>query len=423
MKYIYKIRLSIAVIIFILAILGITGLFYPVKIFDIQFGALLQRVFVDFSIIAVILLICIIVLTVIFGRIYCSMLCPFGIMQEIAAHIIKKENEYTKNNPLKYYTAAIVFGILTGTSALALKYFEPYTYFGSLFSFSILGIIAAIIVLILVFLKNRIFCTNVCPVGALLGLLSKLSLNKLYIQQDICVSCGMCQKNCPSGCINSAEKTIDNETCIKCMKCIALCPKNAINYGKKPEQNTKFSLKRRQIIISASVLALFGAMIKTGIIIKDEIIRKYKDIILPPGAVSEEEFINKCFNCNLCVSNCPNKIIVKSDKNFSAVHIDYNKGYCEKNCNKCTQICPTGAIRRINLEEKQKTRIALAAINNENCTKCGVCISVCPYNAITKDINNQITIDGSKCTGCGKCKSQCYFNAINIYAVKKQSII
>ncbi len=423
MKYIYKIRLILAVIIFIFTILGITGLFYPIKFFDIQFAPLIQRVFVDFSIIAAVLLISIIILTLLYGRFYCSILCPYGIIQELAAIVLKKENEYIKSYPVKYFIAAVVFGILTGASAFAIRYLEPYTYFGSAFSLSILGIFALIAVIALVFFKNRFFCTNICPAGAVLGLLSKISLNKIYIK-DNCISCGQCERNCPSGSINAAEGTVDNETCVKCLKCIGLCPKSAIKYEIKPKEEVKFNLKRRQIIISGAVIALFGTMVKAGIIIKDKAVQKFKDIILPPGAASEEEFINKCYNCNLCVSNCPNKIIVKADKDFPVVHIDYNKKrYCDKNCNKCSQVCPTGAIKRISLKEKQRTRIAMAMINQEKCTKCGLCFSACPYGAVNKETDKQFVIDGSKCTGCGKCKSECYYDAINIYSVKKQSII
>lgn len=424
MKNAYKIRYLIAIVILILAILGILGIFYPVKVLDLQFAPLLQRVFTDFSIIAAILLGVVILLTLFCGRLYCSTLCPFGILQEIAAFIFrKKKNKCTPNFPVKYFIAAIVFGILLGGSAVALRFIEPYTYFGSAFSFSALGLSAIIIILAIVGFKNRFFCTNICPVGTLLGLISKISLNKLYIQKDVCVSCGMCENNCQASCINSKEKNIDNEMCVKCLKCLSVCPKNAIKYGLKPKQEVKFNLKRRQIIIGTAAFALFGTMIKAGLVVKDKIVEKFKDIILPPGAVSEEHLANKCYNCNLCVENCPNKIIVKADKNFPTIHLDYSKGFCKSDCTKCGDVCPTGAIKRLKLEEKQRTRIAMATINPDKCTKCGLCKDICPYGAVIFEKGKPSYVDGSKCIGCGACKSVCHFDAINIFAVKQQNNI
>ena len=238
----------------------------------------------------------------------------------------------------------------------------------------------------------------------------------------MCVSCGMCEKNCPSGCINSKEKNVDNETCIKCFKCLDVCPKGGINYIQK-QNKIKFSFKRRKIILSVFVIGLFASMVKAGMIATEKIVHKFKEIILPPGAKSQEEFLNKCFNCNLCVTNCPNKIISKSNKNFSAVHIDYKNGFCDSNCNKCSQICPSGAIKKLSLKEKQKIRIAMASINYEKCSNCGTCVEACPYGAIIKNKDDKPYIDSTKCIGCNKCKFSCKYNAINIYAIKRQSVI
>lgn len=186
MKHIYKIRFSIAIIFLLLAIAGICGVFYPVKIFDIQILPVLQRVFIDFSVIALILLLGIVILTIIFGRLYCSLMCPLGIIQEIAGIIFfrgKRKNKYTKNYPVKYFIAAITLGILAGGSAIALRYIEPYTYFGSAFTLSVTGLSAIVVILILTFFKNRFFCVNICPAGTILGLISKFSLNKIYIKK------------------------------------------------------------------------------------------------------------------------------------------------------------------------------------------------------------------------------------------------
>lgn len=421
MKNPYKIRFSIAIAVFVLAIAAFVGL-YPIKLLDLQFAPILQRVFVDFSFAALAILLAILVITALFGRFYCSTICPFGIFQEIVAALFKRKTKYTPNYPVKYFIAAITFGILAGGSAVALRFIEPYTLFGSAISLSALGIIAILAVLAIVFFKNRFFCTNICPVGVLLGLISKFSLNKICINQSACVSCGMCEKNCPSGCINSKEKTVDNETCVKCLKCLQVCPKGGISLGKAPESEVKFSPKRRQIIIGAAALAVFGAMVKTGLVLKDKIVEKLKDIILPPGAVSKERFANKCYNCNLCVENCPNKIIVKADENFPVVHIDYEKGFCKFDCTKCGEVCPTGAIKRLKLEEKQKTRIAMAMILDEKCTKCGLCKEACPTGAIMK-IDGKTILNAQKCIGCGACKNACRSQAIEIFPIKEQKNI
>lgn len=228
MKKIYLTRLIIAGIILFTAIFAIIGL-YPFKFLNLEFTPVFQRTLIDFSTIALLLFLLVIITTFIFGRIYCSIICPFGILQEftdlIFSKIFKRKNVQQKNYGFKYIIAAVTFGSLIGGTALLIRYIDPYTIFGSLVSLSIYGIIVSLAVLAVVFYKNRFFCTNICPVGAVLGLISKFSINKIYIKKDSCVSCGLCAKSCPSGCIDFKEKAIDNETCIKCFKCLTVCKK------------------------------------------------------------------------------------------------------------------------------------------------------------------------------------------------------
>ncbi len=419
MKKSYLIRLTIAGIVGSLSVLAILGI-YPVHIMDLQFAAVLQRVIFDFSWIAIGIIAGILVLTLLFGRFYCSTICPFGILQEFCALLFKKKNTLQKNLPVKYFIAAITFGTLIGGSALLIRYLDPYTMFGSAVSLTIVGLIFTFLVLALVFFKNRYFCTNICPVGAVLGLISKVSLNKIYIDKDTCISCGLCAKSCPSGCIDHKEKCVDNEICIKCLKCLGECKKNAIKFGTQP---VKFSLKRRNFIIAATTLVVLGGAVKAGIEIGKNFVKKVRDIILPAGSENTNRMANKCLNCNLCIKNCPNKILTKADENFPAVHIDYSKGegFCKYDCNICAEVCPSGAIKRITLEEKQNTRIAMAMVKESECTKCGTCKTECPKSAI--EVTDTAKVDGSLCIGCGKCAKKCPSNAIQIFAIKEQAKI
>lgn len=211
---------------------------------------------------------------------------------------------------------------------------------------------------------------------------------------------------------------VDNETCIKCLKCIDKCPKGAMKFSK---HQVKFSPKRREFILAMSAFVLFATALETGAKISKNFVKKALNIILPPGAKDANSMANKCLNCNLCVENCPNKILTKADKEFPAVHIDYSKGkgYCEYNCSKCSQVCPSGAIERISPDEKQKIRIAMAQISDEKCVRCRHCIKECPYGAISK-IDDKIIINSQKCVGCAKCTKVCPTDAIGIYGVNEQ---
>ena len=163
----YKIRLAIAGTIGILAVLAICGLFYPIKFMHFQFAPVIHRLFHDYTVHEAVIFGIIVVLTFVFGRFYCSTICPFGILQEFVAFIRgKKKNIPQGNYGFKYLIAGLTFGALLGGSALLIRHIDPYTIFGSAVSLSIFGIIVVLLILPLVFFKNRFFCTNICPVGA-----------------------------------------------------------------------------------------------------------------------------------------------------------------------------------------------------------------------------------------------------------------
>ena len=420
-KHAYKIRFAIALAVFITAVLGIYGI-YSFKLFDVQFAALFQRALLFPAGAAIILLCTVLFSALIFGRFYCSLLCPFGIMQELAALVLrrKKKNKKTGNYSAKHFICALSFGALFGGSAVIIRYFDPYSIFGSAFSLSIFGIIAVIAVLVLVFFKNRFFCTNICPVGAFLGCCAKTAVNTMNIDEEKCISCRNCERNCPAGCIDIDNKKIDNEMCVKCLKCLSICPKDAVFYGYKKPQ---FSPSKRKAFIGTAAAVLLAAGYAAGVKFTKELGKKVKDIILPPGAMNAGRMFNKCLNCNLCIKNCPNGILVKADDKFGAVHIDYSKGFCGYDCHRCSEVCPSGAVIRLPLNEKQNIRTAMAEIKNEGCIKCGKCASVCPKDAISLEHMQLPELDASKCIGCGKCAHECPVNTIVMHGIKEQTVI
>lgn len=422
-KFYHIIRGSIAVIIGILAILAFVSAIYPLKIFDIQISALIQRVLVDFSLFAIFLLAGLFLLTLIFGRVYCSTLCPLGLYQELLMHIFRRKCKPQQNHPYKYFIAALVFGALIGGSALLVRLIDPYTLFGSAMSGAYLSGIVLILLVALVWFKGRFFCTNICPVGVALGLISQFSLNRIYIKNDKCVSCGKCTSICPSGSIDFKRKTVDNETCVKCLKCLNVCPKNALAWGIKPTSKTVFNPSRRKFIVGTTAFLALAVTAKAGVLFAKNIASKVKKVILPAGAGNVEDFANRCLNCNLCVQNCPMKIIKKADEEHLTVYIDYEDSFCNYNCHKCSEVCPSGAIAKISLEQKQKTQIGLAQIDEDKCVKCGLCVIKCPKEAISKEGDAFPKVNSEICIGCGACQKTCPVKAIKIAAVEKQKLL
>lgn len=421
-KYRY-LKVGAAVIIGILSVSAFAGLFYPLKIFDLQLTALLQRVLVDFSLFAVILAAALVFFTFLFGRIYCSVLCPLGLYQEFLMLLFRRRTGFRPNRPYKYFLAALVFGALIGGTAVLVRLIDPYTLFGSAAGGAWLGLSISALLAVLVWFRGRLFCSNICPVGAVLGIISKHAVNKIYIEKSQCVSCGLCASRCPTGSIDFKNKTVDNETCIKCFNCLSCCPRNSLRYGTAPIPAAPFSPTRRKLLTGGAVAAIFVLALKSGIDLGKAVAAKVKKTVLPAGTGNAEDFANRCLNCNLCVQNCPMQIIKKADGDYPAVHIDYTDGFCDYDCRKCSEICPSGAIKRLTLAEKQKTQIGLAVINENTCIKCGLCVMKCPRGAISKEDGSFPLINTDECIGCGACQNACPVKAITVMPIEQQKIL
>ena len=419
----FYLRVGVAAVAGILMILAFAGIVYPVQIFDWQLMAVLQRVLIDFSVAAAVVLAAIVVLTFLFGRIYCSTICPLGLLQELVTVVFRRKLKMQKNRPYKYFIAAAAFGLLFGGTVLVTRLVDPYSVFGNAAGGAWYGLAAVVLLAVLVWFKGRWFCSNICPAGAILGLLAKFSPFKVYMDKNSCVACGLCAGKCPTGSIDVKNKTVDNETCIKCLRCLPVCRKSGIHYGLKPAEKTAFSPARRKLLIGGAALIVLAAAVKSGAAFVKTAALKVKNVILPAGAGTAARFADSCLNCNLCVQNCPMKIIKKADADFPVVHIDYSAGFCEYGCHKCSEVCPSGAIKRLSLAEKQKTQIGLAAIDADKCIKCGLCVMKCPREALTREDGSVPVVNADICIGCGVCKTACPVKAITITAVETQKIL
>ncbi|MBR1601030.1 MAG: 4Fe-4S dicluster domain-containing protein [Alphaproteobacteria bacterium] len=431
MTYLKYLRWCVSAVVLILCVLAFSGKFYDIKIFNIQLTALAQSALLNTSFCVIVLLTCLLVITLIFGRIYCSALCPLGIFQELLMLLFKPVKKILNKNQtiiqkhygFSYILSAVGFGGLLGGTVVIIRHFDPYSVLGNAVGGGIYGIIFITLLTIFVFFKNRFFCTNICPIGALLGWISRCSLFKIRINQEACVRCAKCAQKCPSGSIDFKNSSVNNETCIKCFNCLGSCHRHALTYGLKKNDDIPFEAGRREFLVKSGAFILLALAFKSGLTYSKRVGQKFKKALLPAGAGSTKEFANHCLNCNLCVQNCPMKIIKKANRDFPVVHLDYSENHCDYNCHRCSEICPSGALKPLTLKQKQNTKLGTAQIDSSVCVKCGLCVIECPRKVITKKAGKHPVINIKECIGCGACQNACPVKAINVKPIEKQRLI
>ena len=426
-------------------------------------------------------IIALVVLTLLLGRIYCSVICPLGIMQDVFAYFGKKskKNRYSYSpakNILRYVLLAVMlFAILAGIGWIVVL-LAPYSAYGriaqSLFApvvawvnnlfatwaenhesyafYSVdvwlrsgitLGVAIATLVILgfLAWRNGRTYCNTICPVGTLLGLLSRYSVFRPIIDTSKCNSCGLCARNCKAACINSKEHKIDYSRCVTCFDCINKCHKGAISYTfRKPkvknEENEttekRVDESRRQFLTVTAAIATTAAInaqdktVDGGLaVIEDKKKPNRKTRIVPPGAKSIKNLTEHCTACQLCVASCPNGVLRPSSDLATLMQPEssYERGYCRPECTRCSEVCPAGAIIKIDKAEKSSIQIGHAVWVKENCVpltdgvECGNCARHCPVGAITmvaSDPNNENSVkipvvNTERCIGCGACENLC----------------
>lgn len=419
-----------------------------------------------------------ILLTLLFGRIYCSVICPLGIMQDgfswIAGKIKKNRFGYTKEKKWLRIGVMIIFGIslVIGFAPLT-ALLAPYSAYGRIISnllrplFDMLhnaaasldahyggfhfytveiwsrgaiGISIALLTLIILAVwawrKGRAYCNTICPVGTLLGLFSRFSLFKVHFDLEKCRHCSLCEKNCKASAIDSKSGTIDYSRCIVCGNCLEKCEFDALHYGKvkvkkvnpseiTKEENHSTDTQLRSFLVAAGMATATASLAQTKLkmdgglaTIEEKKSPKRENPVTPPGSISFKHLQKHCTACQLCISSCPNNVLRPSTKWDSLMQpfMTFEKGYCRPECTRCSQVCPTGAIKPIKPEEKTAIHAGHAVWIKENClpvtggTSCGNCARHCPTGAIQMIPYNGVkipSVDTAKCIGCGACENLC----------------
>jgi len=437
MKHLRLLRIFAAALFFCGFIAACFGWEPVSKLLQLQLGPGLVRLLTSFSYGILTCVLTIFVLTLIFGRIYCSVFCPLGILQDVLNVRRKKNFHYSRTLKFLRYPLLLLIGTLAVLGTLF-----PATWLIPSSNFVMMlnhlwrpetgAFVAAwgvlIFLLILVRWKGRLYCNVLCPVGALLSLVSRVSFFRVRIRPN-CVHCGMCEKVCKAGCIDSKTGTIDAADCVSCMDCLGACKTGALTI--LPVSLEKLEEKqpgraRRRALISLGSLATFGAAWALGKKIAkgrkpDELKADIERKVLPPGAWSYEKFRTRCVGCGLCVGVCKGEAIALSMGEHGPLgtlqpFLDYNRGKCLEDCCECMKICPTGAIQDIGLEAKKTLRLGIGGYDPLRCRAftgedpCGECEKACPVKAITLvDFKDKKIpkFNDDLCVGCGACQLAC----------------
>lgn len=396
-----------------------------------------------------------VLVTLLFGRVYCSVICPLGIFQDAVSWLsgLRKRGRarlrFTPSKEVKWlrygvwalFVAALIAGVSAFVSLLA-----PYSTYGRIVTnlfqplyrwcnnlFALLSeragsyafyeksvwlkslptfIVTAVTFLVLILLawKNgRTWCNTVCPVGTTLSFLSRFAMLRPVIDTGKCKDCKLCERGCKASCIDIASHSIDYSRCVDCLNCLEACKFDALHYkfswgGKKARTKPAEEAAdpgRRAFMAAGAMLA--GSLVAKAqekkvdggfAFIEEKKEPERSTVLVPFGAGSVKRFYDHCTACGLCISQCPNRVLRPSDnlENLMEPYMSFEAGYCRPECTVCSQVCPAGAILPITPEEKTQIHIGFAEVDYELCV---------------------VNTDG---VSCGNCSRHCPAGAIHMVA-------
>lgn len=426
----------IRIILAALMLFGITTL-----IFDFTDGAVLRhwlgwmpkmQLLPAILALNVVVVVAILLVTFLFGRLYCSVICPMGIFQDIFIWFHKlifgKKRPYRYRKPQNWlrYTVLALFVLLMvlGINGIA-TLVAPYSAYARMVA-NIHGtglvhwvaIATLCCVGVMSFMYGRLWCNTLCPVGTLLGLISKYSLFGIRIDPEKCVACGKCEKRCKANCINLESKIVDGSRCVMCFNCLGHCKQGAITISRdsrKTRESSPVDDSRRKFLAVTAAVGAATALhaqeqkLDGGLAaIENKQVPKRNMPLKPAGAISLKNFESRCTACQLCVGKCPEKVLRPSTELSSLMqpYMAFDQGYCRTACTRCSEVCPTGAIQHIDKEQKTAISIGHAVVLTDNCIGCGACARHCPSAAILM-VDGKPAVNESMCLGCGACEYYC----------------
>jgi ferredoxin len=377
---------------------------------------------------AILLFTLLLLVCMMFGRIYCAVLCPLGIFQDMMIFLSRRygrrKSHYPKrpkHYPFLWYAILIITALLFfAGSLIPINVLDPFSIFGRFCTLLILPVLSGInnllvsfaehfhlfiltpvtpapvcwplflltygwliMVVSMAFYHGRLYCNTLCPVGAFFSLFAEKALFRFTIDEKLCTACGKCRRICRAGCADPVAGKIDLSRCVACFDCMDVCPEKAISYratalspGELPQNPMKKRLQKRTFLLSS--LAAGAGLMAMGLPLRTALAKiTSKTLALPfpvtpPGSLGIVHFSQTCVACLACVSVCPEKVLLPGLNDYGLAGIlqpglDFTRSRCAYTCHSCTLVCPSGAILPISLKEKQRTRIGRVVFNEKRC--------------------------------------------------------